>query len=76
MTTMQEKLPDLADAELKTLRDNAERLQASGSAAQRTSATNLMPAIEAELATRKAKKQERLAAARQERVKAKAAANA
>lgn len=71
--TMIEKLPGLDDSALKNLRANAERLGQSGSAAQRASAASLLPAIDAELATRKAAKQERLAEARRERTRAKAA---
>jgi hypothetical protein len=71
-----EKLPGLADAELASLHANAVRLGRSGTARQRASAAELLPAIEAELASRRAAKQERLAQGRRERSKQKAAASA
>jgi hypothetical protein len=71
-----EKLPGLADAELASLHANAVRLGRSGTARQRASAAELLPAIEAELTSRRAAKQERLAQGRRERSKQKAAAAA
>ena len=64
-----EKLPGMADDALGNLHANAVRLGQEGSPAQRSSAMALQPAIEAELANRKAAKRERLAEARQSRVK-------
>ena len=64
-----EKLPGMPDDALGNLRANAVRLGQEGSPAQRSSAMALLPAIEAELANRKAAKRERLAEARQSRVK-------
>ena len=54
---MLDKLPAMPDDGLKTLLANAQRLETVGSPAQRASATALLPAIEAELAARKAAKQ-------------------
>ena len=64
-----EKLPGRADDALGNLHANAVRLGQEGSPAQRSSAAALLPAIEAELASRKAAKRERLAEARQNRAK-------
>jgi hypothetical protein len=50
------KLPSLEAAGLANLHENAERLKQSGTAAQRTAATALLPAIENELANRQAAK--------------------
>jgi hypothetical protein len=47
------KLPEMEDAALAVLHENAERLEHTGTKSQRAAATALMPAIEAELATRK-----------------------
>ena len=47
------RLPEMEDAALTVLHQNAERLQRSGSKSQQAAATALMPAIEAELATRR-----------------------
>ncbi len=55
-----EKLPALPDDALNNLRANAARLEQTGSPAQRTSASALLPAIEAELSARQAAKRERL----------------
>jgi hypothetical protein len=71
-----EKLPGMEDAALSTLHANAVRLEQAGSPAQRASAGALLPAIEAELAARRTAKQERLAQARRERSKQKAAEKA
>ena len=76
MMSLVEKLPGLADAELASLYANAVRLEQSGNARQRASAAELLPAIEAELAMRRAAKQERLAQGRRDRSKQKAAAAA
>lgn len=48
-------IPSLEAKALATLRDNALRLQQTGTPRQRAEAEALMPAIDAELADRKAK---------------------
>jgi tRNA pseudouridine-54 N-methylase len=53
---MFEKLPSLPDDGLKSLRANAQRLERMGSPDQRTSAAELLPAIEAEIARRPTKR--------------------
>jgi hypothetical protein len=58
------RLPALEDAALTVLHQNAERLEHTGSAAQKTAASALIPAIEAELAARRTAKQAELAARR------------
>jgi hypothetical protein len=50
------KLPSLEDSALAVLHENAERLEQSGSAAQRSAAAALIPAIEAERAAPRAAK--------------------
>ncbi|HSA82903.1 MAG TPA: hypothetical protein VLE23_18950 [Geminicoccaceae bacterium] len=50
------KLPAMEDAALSVLHENAERLGRTGTKAQQAAASALMPAIEAELATRRAAK--------------------
>jgi hypothetical protein len=50
------KLPSLEDTALAVLHSNAERLEQTGTSAQKTAASALIPAIEAELATRRAAK--------------------
>jgi len=47
------KLPSLDDGALAVLRDNAERLEQSGTKTQRSAAAALLPAIETELASRR-----------------------
>jgi hypothetical protein len=47
------KLPDMSDDSLANLRTNAKRLQLSGTAAQRTEAAALLPAVEAEIGARR-----------------------
>ncbi len=71
-----EKLPGMADAALGNLHANAVRLGGAGSAAQRASATELLPAIEAEMAARKVAKRGRQAEARKATREAKAGADA
>ncbi len=51
-----EKIPLLDDAALKNLLDNAKRLGASGSPKQQADAAELLPALEAAVAERKAVK--------------------
>jgi hypothetical protein len=58
------KLPQMEDTALAVLRENAERLEQTGTSAQRAAAAALMPALEAELETRRAAK---LAAAKTKR---------
>jgi len=48
-----EKIPDLSDASLKNLLDNARRLETSGTVKQRADATELLPALEAAFAARR-----------------------
>jgi hypothetical protein len=71
-----EKLPGMADDQLNNLHANAVRLGESGSAAQRASASKLLPALEAEIANRKQAKRQRLVDAGKSRAKSKAAAAA
>lgn len=52
------RIPAMSDAELNALHANAQRLLASGSAAQKASASTLAPVIEAEVARREAAKAE------------------
>jgi hypothetical protein len=47
------KLPEMSDDALANLRSNAERLQHSGTAAQRSDAAALLPAVEAEIGARR-----------------------
>ena len=53
MTDMLKVLPSLPDEKLENLRVNAARLEANGTAAQKKSASALLPAILAEIAGRK-----------------------
>ncbi len=55
-----DRLPEMADAALGNLHANAVRLGESGTAAQRASAAKLLPALEAEMETRKAAKRQKL----------------
>ncbi len=50
------KLPSMEDAALAVLRENAERLEQSGTKAQKSAAAALLPALETELANRRAAK--------------------
>jgi hypothetical protein len=50
------KLPAMEDSALTVLHENAERLGRTGTKAQQAAAAALMPAIEAELAARRAAK--------------------
>lgn len=61
-----EKLPTMADDALGNLRANAERLEKSGSPAQRASAASLLPAIKVEITARRDAKLERAAQARRD----------
>ncbi|HLZ84315.1 MAG TPA: hypothetical protein VKQ54_12175 [Caulobacteraceae bacterium] len=53
-----EKIPQLDDSALKNLLDNARRLESSGSVKQKADAAELLPALEAAVAARKAVKLE------------------
>jgi len=53
-----EKIPQLDDSSLKNLLDNARRLGTSGSVKQQADAAELLPALEAAVAARKAVKLE------------------
>ena len=50
------KLPSMEDADLAALHQNAERLEQSGTSAQKKAAQALLPALETELANRRAAK--------------------
>lgn len=54
--TMIDRLPAMDDAGLANLHANATRLGQSGTAQQQTAAAEMIPAIEAELAAREARK--------------------
>jgi hypothetical protein len=58
------KLPQMEDAALAVLRENAERLEQTGTSAQKAAAAALMPALDAEMESRRAAK---LAAAKSKR---------
>ena len=62
------KLPQMEDAALAVLRENAARLEQTGTSAQKAAAAALMPALEAELESRRAAK---LAAAKSKRTASK-----
>lgn len=47
-----QRIPEMSDAELQTLHGNAIRLAASGAPAQKTEAARLLPIIDAALETR------------------------
>ena len=52
------RIPEMTDAQLTALAANARRLQASGTAMQKTSADAVRPVIDAEMARRAAEKEE------------------
>lgn len=52
------KLPAMEDAALTVLHQNAQRLEHTGTKTQKSAAAALLPAIESELATRRAAKLE------------------
>lgn len=56
MMDLATKLPELAEDALATLSANAERLASTGTPKQKAAATALLPAIQAELASRQATK--------------------
>ena len=47
------KLPEMSEDALANLRNNAKRLQQTGTAAQRSDAAALLPAVEAEIGARR-----------------------
>jgi len=55
-TDLRARVPAMADDALATLLGNARRMLASGNAAQKAAAGDLIPVIESEVAERKAKK--------------------
>lgn len=59
---LRERVPQMNDDALATLLGNARRLLESGSKQQQTSAANLIPVLEAEVAAREAAKAEAQAA--------------
>jgi hypothetical protein len=63
------KLPGMAEDALTTLGANAERLLQTGTPKQKTAATALLPAIQAEIASRRAMKLTEASAARSRRKK-------
>ena len=71
-----EMIPTMADDALSNLRANAARLERAGSSAQRAQAAQLLPVIEAELASRRQAKLERTAQKRKARTTAAQAAAA
>lgn len=54
MTPLAEMIPAMSDADLKSLRANAERLAAQGSTTQAAAAADILPLIDAETARRAA----------------------
>jgi hypothetical protein len=58
------RLPSMEDSALAVLHENAERLEQTGTSAQKTAAAALLPAIEAELAARREAKRAQMAARR------------
>ncbi len=60
-----DRIPQMDDAALKNLLDNARRLGATGSSKQQSDAAELLPALEGAVAERKAVKLEAAAEKRQ-----------
>ena len=54
MTPLADMIPTMTDADLKSLRANAERLSGSGSPTQAANAADILPLIDAETARRAA----------------------
>jgi len=54
--TMADRIPDLDDKALANLLANAQRLESAGAPAQQQAAAEMLPLIQAELATREAAK--------------------
>ena len=65
-----EMIPTMADDALGNLRANAARLERAGPSAQRAQAAQLLPVIQAELASRRQAKLERTAQKRKARTAA------
>ena len=55
MSSIADRLPDLADEQLVNLRANTTRLSTAGTDRQKAEAETLLPLVEAEIADRKAK---------------------
>lgn len=68
------KLPSMETTALAVLHENAERLKQSGTKAQKSAATGLLPALETEIANRRAAKLAAAAAQREAKREAKRAA--
>jgi len=71
---IQDLIPAMEDKDLATLRGNARRLETSGSAKQQAAAAELLPVIDAEIATRKARVPAKAAPVKRMSAKAKQAA--
>jgi hypothetical protein len=56
-----DQIPAMSDAELATLRSNAERLAKTGTAAQKTAAASVLETVNAQIGQRNAAKREALA---------------
>jgi hypothetical protein len=56
-----EQIPAMTDAELATLRSNAERLSKAGTAAQKQAAASVLETVNAQIGQRNAAKREALA---------------
>lgn len=52
---LSDMIPTMSDADLKTLRANATRLQAHGVTTQQSAASEILPVIDAEIADRAAR---------------------
>ncbi len=67
---MIDRIPEMTDQELSTLHVNAQRLETSGAPAQQKAASEMMPAITAELTQREASKPAKKAPAKPRKKKA------
>jgi len=56
-----EQIPAMSDADLATLRSNAERLSKAGTAAQKAAAASVLETVNAQIGQRNAAKREALA---------------
>ena len=56
-----DQIPAMTDAQLATLRTNAERLSKDGTAAQKTAAASVLESVNAQIGQRNAAKREALA---------------
>ena len=71
---MLDRIPGMSDAELANLHANAQRLETDGATpAQKQAATDMLPAITAELAEREARKPKKAPAKTKAKAKKKAA---